>query len=78
MHSAQSHNPRRCSVSLLTDKFDIRSVTKSSVLRSTEVSEEHVAFIFTVEEQVEQKISVKAGSSETSIDLQQTARRYIP
>jgi hypothetical protein len=59
---------------------------------STDISEEHIASIFRVEKQVQQETSVQAGdkhifstlkmdvtcSSETSVDIQQTTRRYIP
>jgi hypothetical protein len=61
---------------------------------STDVSEEHVASIFRVEECAEQEKSMKAGgkqrkqsltlkmeaicTSETSVDIQRTTRRHIP
>jgi hypothetical protein len=48
--------------------------------------EEHIVSIFRIEEEAEQETSVKAGgkqmeaicSFETSVDFQQTTRRYIP
>jgi hypothetical protein len=51
-----------------------------SALESTEVSEEHVASIFRVEEYVKQEtLKEKAKCScVTSVDFQRTTRRYIP
>jgi hypothetical protein len=57
-----------------------RDITLRSSLKLTDVSEEHVAYIFRVEEHAKQETSVKAGckSSEISVDFQRTTRCYVP
>jgi hypothetical protein len=58
------------------------------IKKSNDVSEEHIASVFSVEESAEQETSVKAVgktlkmeaicSSETFVDLQRDTQRFMP